>query len=48
MREKIGEETSWQVEFIPGRFERIEHVRIKYACREFADLTLFLAENVIV
>jgi transposase len=33
MREKIGQETSWQVEFLPGRFERIEHVRIKYACR---------------
>ena len=33
LRERIGEETSWQVEFIPGRFERIEHVRIKYACR---------------
>jgi len=32
-REKIGQETNWQVEFIPGRFERIEHVRIKYACR---------------
>jgi transposase len=32
-REKIGEEVSWQVEFIPGRFERIEHVRIKYACK---------------
>jgi transposase len=31
-REKIGEEVSWQVEFIPGRFERIEHVRVKYAC----------------
>jgi transposase len=33
MREKIGEESSWQVEFIPGHFERIEHVRVKYACR---------------
>jgi len=33
MRERIGEETSWQVEFNPGRFERIEHVRIKYACQ---------------
>jgi transposase len=33
MREKIGEESSWQVEFIPGRFERIEHVRVKYACK---------------
>jgi transposase len=32
MRQKIGEEVSWQVEFIPGRFERIEHVRVKYAC----------------
>jgi transposase len=32
-REKIGEESSWQVEFIPGRFERIEHMRIKYACK---------------
>jgi transposase len=32
-RERIGEETSWQVEFNPGQFERIEHVRIKYACR---------------
>src|ERR1700722_18764924 len=32
-REKISEEVSWQVEFIPGRFERIEHVRIKYACK---------------
>jgi transposase len=33
MRQKIGEESSWQVEYIPGRFERIEHVRIKYACK---------------
>jgi len=33
MREKIGQESSWQIEFIPGRFERIEHVRIKYACQ---------------
>ena len=32
MRQRIGQETSWQVEFIPGHFERIEHVRIKYAC----------------
>lgn len=32
MREKIGEESSWQIEFIPGSFERIEHVRFKYAC----------------
>jgi transposase len=32
-RERIGAESSWQVEYIPGRFERIEHVQIKYACR---------------
>jgi transposase len=33
MREKIGQETSWQIEFIPGHFERLEHIRIKYACK---------------
>jgi len=33
MREKIGSESSWQIEFIPARFERIEHVQIKYACK---------------
>jgi transposase len=32
-REKIGEESSWQIEFIPAQFERIEHIRIKYACK---------------
>jgi transposase len=32
MREKIGEEVAWQVEYIPGRFERIEHVRFTYGC----------------
>jgi transposase len=32
MREKIGEDATWQIEYIPGRFERIEHVRFKYAC----------------
>jgi transposase len=32
-RRKIGEESTWQIEYIPGRFERIEHVRIKYACK---------------
>ena len=34
MRETIGSESSWQVEYIPGHFERIEHVRIKYACKK--------------
>jgi transposase len=32
LRQKIGEESSWQIEYVPGHFERIEHVRIKYAC----------------
>jgi transposase len=32
MRQSIGQESSWQIEYIPGHFERIEHVRIKYAC----------------
>jgi transposase len=32
-RDRIGSETSWQVEYVPGHFERIEHVRYKYACR---------------
>jgi transposase len=33
MRKRIGQESSWQIEFIPGHFERLEHVRIKYACK---------------
>lgn len=32
MRAKIGEESSWQIEYVPGHFERLEHVRFKYAC----------------
>jgi transposase len=32
MRQRIGEETTWQLEYIPGHFERIEHVRFKYGC----------------
>jgi transposase len=32
-RQRIGQESSWQVEFVPGYFHRIEHVRYKYACR---------------
>ena len=31
-RKEIGAEESWQIEYIPGRFERIQHVRKKYAC----------------
>lgn len=33
IRQRIGQDTSWQVEYIPGHFERLEHVRFKYACR---------------
>jgi transposase len=31
-RTRIGQEISWQIEYIPGSFQRIEHVRMKYAC----------------
>jgi transposase len=31
-RKEIGAEESWQVEYLPGHFERIHHVRKKYAC----------------
>src|ERR1700677_2095919 len=31
-RKEIGSDESWQVEYLPGRFERIHHVRRKYAC----------------
>jgi transposase len=31
-RKEIGREESWQIEYIPGRFERIHHIRKKYAC----------------
>jgi transposase len=33
-RKEIGAEESWQIEYIPGRFERIQHVRKKYACSD--------------
>jgi len=31
-RKEIGADESWQVEYYPGHFERIHHVRKKYAC----------------
>jgi transposase len=31
-RKEIGAEESWQVEYLPGHFERIQHVRKKFAC----------------
>lgn len=31
-RKEIGADESWQIEYLPGRFERIRHVRTKYAC----------------
>ncbi len=31
-RKQIGTDESWQVEYLPGHFERIHHVRKKYAC----------------
>ena len=31
-RKEIGAEKSWQIDYVPGHFERVEHVRKKYAC----------------
>jgi transposase len=31
-RKEIGADESWQVEYLPGHFERIHHVRKKYVC----------------
>ena len=31
-RKEIGAEESWQIEYFPGHFERLQHVRKKYAC----------------
>ena len=31
-RKEIGSEESWQIEYIPGHFERMQHIRKKYAC----------------
>jgi len=28
-RKEIGADESWQIEYIPGRFERLQHVRKK-------------------
>jgi transposase len=32
-REKIGRESTWQIEHFPGHFARVEHVQIRYACK---------------
>jgi transposase len=31
-RKQIGTDESWQVEYLPGHFERIHHLRKKYVC----------------
>ena len=33
-RQEVGSDESWQVEYLPGHFERIHHVRKKYACAD--------------
>lgn len=33
MQQKIGEESIWQIKFIPDRFKRRESVRFKYDCK---------------
>ena len=32
-RKEIGTDESWQVEYLPGHFERIHHLRKKYVCQ---------------
>jgi transposase len=31
-RKEIGADENWQIEYYPGHFERIQHLRKKYAC----------------
>ncbi|MGA3329003.1 MAG: IS66 family transposase [Terriglobia bacterium] len=31
-RKEIGAEESWQIEYLPGHFVRLQHIRKKYAC----------------
>jgi transposase len=31
-RKEIGAEESWQIEYVPGHFLRLQHIRKKYAC----------------
>ena len=31
-RQEIGADESWQIEYLPGHFERLHHIRKKYAC----------------
>src|SRR5215813_11895912 len=31
-RKEIGQDETWQIEYFPGHFERIQHLRKKYAC----------------
>ena len=33
VRERIGRESTWQIEYFPGHFARVEHVQVKYACK---------------
>jgi transposase len=48
-RQEIGAEVSWQIEYTPAHFERIEHVRKKYACahcdREGLGAQIIVAEK---
>ena len=33
MRQEMGRDSSWQIEHIPARLIRVEHIQIKYVCR---------------
>ena len=35
--QKIGQEITWQVEYFPGYFARVEHVQIKYGCTQHCE-----------
>jgi transposase len=37
LRQEIGSETSEQLEYVPASLTVIEHVRVKYACRQCAE-----------
>ena len=45
---EIGADESWQIEYYPGHFERLHHVRKKYACpacEHNGDSTLYVNQT---
>ena len=33
LRQEMGHDTSWQIEYIPAHLVRVEHIQVKYVCR---------------